>query len=222
LTSTALFAVLAAIGCGKQPADGPTAASGAVAVIDLDEVARRVGSDKRIADSITARQNALRQKLVELARSYNQQIDERRKSLPANEAGDGGVTLAAWQQQANASLNQVKQQAEQELANHRGRLVDEFRTQVKPAARRVAQRRGLSMIVTKNDSFVFDYASACDITNEVADELLAGAEAPAQATTASLTPGTTPALMAQGELSAAAPRSATTGDQAARPASLQR
>src|SRR5205085_12667759 len=81
---------------------------------------------------------------------------------------------ASWEQQANANLNQVKQQAEADLYNHRMQLVQKFRDQIKPVARRVAQERGLSVIVTRNDSVIYDYTSGSDITNPVVDELLAG------------------------------------------------
>lgn len=199
-------AVVGAAGCGWQSGGGATAGSGAVAVINLDEIAARLGSDKQIAESINKRQGALRQKLVELAQSYTQQIEEQRKALPADQAKQADVTVASWQQQANANLNQVKQQAAQDLANHRTRLMEQFREHVKPVARRVAQRRGLTVIVTKNDSVVFDYVSTAEITNEVVDELLANSAA------------TATAMSAAPPQAAAAPAS---GQQAARPEAPQ-
>jgi Skp family chaperone for outer membrane proteins len=165
-------------GCGRTSNEPSAASSAAVAVIDLDEIARRLGSDKQMADAINQRQSALRQKLVELAAAYNEQIAEQQKTLPADQADQAEVTLAAWQQQANDNLNQVRQQAELDLRNHQAQLIQQFRDSVKPAARRVAQARGLSVIVTKNDSVVFDYTAAADITDEVVDALLASSAAP--------------------------------------------
>ena len=174
----AALAIFACAGCGRggdgRQADG--AAGGAVAIIDLDEIARRVGSDQQIASAIAQRQSALSKQLVGLAKSYSAQIDEQKKKLTAEEPTNQ-VTLATWEQQANANLSQVKQRAEADLRNHRDQLVNQFRDQIKPIARRVAQERGLSVIVTKNDSVVFDYTAGADITDAVVDALLANAAA---------------------------------------------
>jgi Skp family chaperone for outer membrane proteins len=169
--------VLGAGGCNRQSADGPAATNG-VAVIDLDAIAHRLGSDKQIVESIAQKQTALSQQLVELAKSYNQQIADRKKTLEEAKPEESQVTLAAWQQQANDSLNKVKQQAAADLQKHRAQLVQQFRDQIKPAARRVAESRGLSVIVTKNDSVLYDFSASADITDAVVAELLAS-QAPA-------------------------------------------
>jgi len=162
-----------AAGCNRQPGVTEKASVGAVAVIDLDAIAQRLGSDKQIAESISKKQSSLSQQLVQLAKSYNQQIAERQKTLAEAPPDESKVRLANWQQQANASLNKVKQQAELDLQNHRARLVAQFRDEIKPIARRVAQARGLSVIVTKNDGVLYDFSPAVNITDAVVAELLA-------------------------------------------------
>ncbi len=178
MSLAAMLAACSLAGCGRHSGDDRSAsAAGAVAVIDLDEIARRLGSDKQMAEAIAQRENALSKQLVELAQSYSAQIAEQKAKLPANDQQQAGVTLASWQQQASASLNQVKQRATVDLQNHRVQMVQKFRDQIKPTARRVAQSRGLTVIVTKNDSVVFDYTSGVDITDAVVDELLASSTA---------------------------------------------
>jgi Skp family chaperone for outer membrane proteins len=183
LTGAICLNVMLVAGCNRQSASTPNASVGAVAVIDLDEIARRLGSDKQIVTSISQRQNSLSQQLVDLAKSYSQQIEEQKKKLAESGDKKGDVTLANWQQQANAKLNEVKQQAELQLQQHRATLVAQFREEIKPAARRVAQSRGLSVIVTKNDSVLYDFAPATDITDAVVAELQASRQqaAPAMA-----------------------------------------
>jgi hypothetical protein len=204
----ALLATSGLTGCGWQSGGGAaTSGGGAVAVIDLDEIARRLGSDRQIVQSVSQRQTALQKKLQELAQSYVQQIEDQRKTLPAEQAEQADVTVASWQQQANANLTQVKRQAEADLVSHRSRLMEQFREQVKPVARLVAQRRGLGVIVTKNDSVVFDYVSTADITAEVVDELLAHAAA-----------APTPVATQASPVSAAPAPAASAPQQAARPA----
>jgi Skp family chaperone for outer membrane proteins len=177
---------LPALGCNRQPAASEKPPVGAVAVIDLDAIAQRLGSDKQIAEAITQRQTSLSQQLVDLAKSYSKQIEEQKKTLAQAEE-QNKVTLATWQQQASANLAKVKQQAEADLQRHRAQLIASFREEIKPAARRVAQSRGMSVIVTKNDSVLYDFSPAADITDAVVADLLAHRTA-AQTSEAQATP----------------------------------
>ena len=72
--SVACLAVTLVSGCNRQSGTGETAAVGAVAVIDLDAIAQRLGSDKQIAEAISKRQTSLSQQLVDLAKRYNEHI----------------------------------------------------------------------------------------------------------------------------------------------------
>jgi Skp family chaperone for outer membrane proteins len=164
-----------AAGCNQSAST--TVPQGAVAVIDLDAIASRLGSDKQIVDSIAQRQTSLSQQLVDLAKSYTQQIEEKKKTLAETAPEQADVTVASWQKQANANLNKVKQQAEADLKKHQATLVAQFREQIKPVARRVAQKRGLSVIVTKNDNVLYDVAPGADITDEVIADLIAASPA---------------------------------------------
>jgi Skp family chaperone for outer membrane proteins len=198
-------------GCGQRGDNRQAAApAGAVAVIDLDEIARRLGSDKQIASAINQRHSALNQQLVNLAKQYSAQIEAEKAKLAGADAQQSEVTVASWQKQANAKLNQVKQQAAADLENTRLALMNDFRDHIKPAARRVAQARGLSVIVTKNDSVIFDYVSAADITDGVVDELMAHAQPAVVTPTSAATPAQATAPTPQ---AAAAPaQTATNGD----------
>ncbi|MBX3425388.1 MAG: OmpH family outer membrane protein [Pirellulales bacterium] len=178
VAAAAVLTVLAT-GCGRLGGDEPTARLGGVAVIDLDLIAARLGSDRQMVDAISRRESALNQQLAEIARSYSQQITEKKMSL-ADEPPQDGVTLATFEQAAAESLEQVKRQAVQDLSAHKAQLVRQFRDQLRPAARQVARERGLSIIVTKNDAVVYDFAGGVDITEGVIAALQAG------------TPSTTP------------------------------
>jgi Skp family chaperone for outer membrane proteins len=171
--AVACLSVTVLPGCNRQSGSTVPTTVGAVAVIDLDAIAQRLGSDKQIAEAITKRQTSLSQQLVDLAKRYNEQIAEQKKKLAETAPEQEQVTLATWQQQANANLSKVKQQAELDLQRHRAQLIAQFREEIKPAARRVAQSRGLSVIVTKNDSVLYDFAPAADITDAVIADLLA-------------------------------------------------
>jgi Skp family chaperone for outer membrane proteins len=184
LAAAACLATLGTMGCNRQP-PATVAKSPGVAVIDLDAIAHRLGSDKQIVDSISQKQSSLSQQLVELAKSYNQQIADRKKALEQEQPKPSDVTLAAWEQQANENLNKVKRQAAADLDKHRAALIQQFRDQIKPAARKVAESRGLSVIVTKNDNVLYDFSASADITDAVVAELLAARTASTAAAPAS-------------------------------------
>ena len=186
-----------AAGCNQSAST--SVPQGAVAVIDLDAIASRLGSDKQIVDSIAQRQTSLSQQLVDLAKSYNQQIEEKKKTLTEAPAEQADVTVASWQKQANANLNKVKQQAEADLKKHQATLIAQFREQIKPVARRVAQKRGLSVIVTKNDNVLYDVAPGADITDEVIADLIAASPVASAAAAKPLQAAAAPAEVAPAE-----------------------
>ncbi|MCA9257949.1 MAG: hypothetical protein KDA61_02060, partial [Planctomycetales bacterium] len=120
--ATTAFAL---IGCSR-PAEVPAAAVGSVAVIDLDAVAQSLGSDKQIAQSLSSRQSSLNDQLVKLANSYTEKL-EQQKQAASQSANGPQVELASWQQQASANLTKARQQVESDLAQHRAKLVAQFR-----------------------------------------------------------------------------------------------
>jgi Skp family chaperone for outer membrane proteins len=136
-----------------------------VAVIDLDRVAQQLGQDRHITQAIHTQQSLLQQQLQELAATYEQQLAQNRQK--AAEPGAGEVALASWQQQASANLGKARQELEAKLTAHRAQLVLQFREQIKPFAREAARSRGLSVIVTKNESVVYDFVDAVDISDDV-------------------------------------------------------
>lgn len=167
-----ILVVAACAGCG-QPTPQPPAArtpQGGVAIIDLDAVAARLGNDQQMLASISSKQAELNQHLAQTAQAYRKQLEAQRQP-PAPGGESEGVTLAAFEQAAQSRLDEARRQAETTMAAHQAELVRQFRNHVRPAARRVARERGLSIIITRNDSVVYDYVDAVDITDAVVAEL---------------------------------------------------
>jgi Skp family chaperone for outer membrane proteins len=140
------------------------------------------------------------------------QLEEVRKGLGEAPTQDEAKNFIRLQQTANLKFNQLKQEADAQLGQHRQRLIDDFRKDAKPIAEKVAKTRGFSTVVTKNDSFVFAYDEGVDITSEVIQ--LMSAEAPARpaARTAAKPEQQTASIPAQ---NAAAPAAAQSSSQPA-------
>jgi len=180
-----LSGLLLCVGCSEgkiaEPQAGVAADKkspitiGNVAVIDLDRVAHLLGQDKRITQALTAQQTKFQQQLRQLAESYREQLSKQNQSADAVPAGQGAasgaVQLASYQAQANTKLNQAQQQAGQKLALRKSELIKQFRDSIKPYAREAARKRGLSVIMTHNDSVIYDYAASVDITQDVVDSI---------------------------------------------------
>ena len=155
---------------------------GTVAVIDLNTVARRLGFDKQLTAAVQQRETSLNQQLATVKTSYEKQIAEQQRRFGAAPAPQQAQVLADMQKQAGVGLNQARQKAKQDLASHSTQLAEQFRDQVRPIAREIAREKGLSVIVTKNDSVLFDYDAAVDITDAVVQRI--------QTQPPSLAPGT--------------------------------
>lgn len=183
----------AVVGCNKS--ETPTAEApanpGAVAVIDLDEVARQLGRDIEMANSIKAAQKTLNERLAEVQIKYRDEFTKKKDELGEEPAEEELQSLQAFGQQANLQFNQVVQTAKNNLNKHRIGLISDFRKDAKPIAQEVAKEKGLNIIITKNDSVVFSYETAVDITDEVVAQMREkGYAAPPAARTAQQ-PGTT-------------------------------
>lgn len=145
--------------------------SGGVAVIDLDEVARLLGREMSIKQSLTVRENSLNQELETLRVSYANQINQRKQELPEQAAGGDLAQVQAFEQQALNKIQQARQQAQNDLNEQKRILINAFREEVKPVASKVAASKGLSLVVSKNESFLFAFDSAVDITKEVVAQM---------------------------------------------------
>lgn len=166
--------VLLAAGCNQSPSlekPAPNALAG-VAVIDLDEVARQLGSDKQIVTAIKQREAALNNKLSQMAKQYTAQFEKQKETLNAvPQEQESAVQLATFQQQVNQNYNNARAKAQQDLSAHRSDLIERFRNAVRPTAQKVAAKRGLKVILTQQESLIYDVASECDITEEVVSML---------------------------------------------------
>lgn len=153
--------------------------SGGVAIVDLDEVARRLGRDKEMVSSIQNTAGALNQQLQAAQQSALKQLNQIKSGLGETPTEEDTKKLIVAQRSANLQLNRLKQQAELRVGQTRQALVSKFRQDAKPVALKVAQQRGFTTVVTANDNVVFNFDENVDITDDVVK--LMSAEMPATA-----------------------------------------
>ena len=181
--------LLIAAGCGAgsrwsgeqpQPEQPAESRLSGVAVVDLDEVARQLGKDVKLVAAIKQGQESLNQQLRALQLSLREKYQQAARESEVRPAGgevpkeSQEVQLANLERQLNLQLNQARHSAQVELKTHQQRLIQQFRDEIKPVAQRVAAKRGLGVVMTKNDSLLLTFDNAHEITAEVVETLWAG------------------------------------------------
>lgn len=177
-TLTTVVAVVAAFSVGLTWSYFTSKPNGGVAVVDLDEVARKLGRDSEMVQSVKSQGDELNRRLVALQQDAVRQLQEIRAGLGDEPSPEEAQEFLRKQRNAQVNLNQIKQQAEVALGQHRQQLVSKFRQDAKPIAQKIAKEKGFTTVVTRNDSVVFSFDDAVDITSEVI--ALMSAEAPAR------------------------------------------
>lgn len=189
----ALFAVMvmaALAGCSQG------SKTGGVAVLDLDRVGNAVGWMEEINKSLQATDTELQNQVKQVVEGAQKSINDAKGSL-ANDAkltADqkkvlmDSRTLAELEPlpltkeqrdklmqtvaQANLVLQQAQQSYQQQMQQRRAALIVSYREKVRPIARRIAAKQGLSVVVVPSDALLYSDPTV-DITDKVIDELRA-------------------------------------------------
>ncbi len=169
-----VLALVSCLGCGSV-FDG--AKAGSVAIVDLDEIARRLGRDLQMNEQVAQREQAYNEQLVSIQSQIREQLAARSEALGETPTEAQKQELEKIPQQLAGELTQARHKARADVLHFRRRLVDHLREELKPVARQAAAERGLTIVMTKNDSVVFDVAPECDVTEAVIAKLQATATA---------------------------------------------
>lgn len=146
---------------------------GGVGVVDLDLVAKRLGRDLEMETSVQEKLTAINNKLTSLRNSLRRLYEERKESYGTEPTDEQKKELAAMQERMEVQLADAKRTGESELSVYKQALVNQFREQAKPVLKEVASSRGLSIVVPKNDGLLLSLDPAAEITDAVADKMLA-------------------------------------------------
>ncbi len=177
-TFSALFIILSITltGCDRGPFSGP---KGGVALIDLDDIAKRLGKDVAIVQELKDAGGPLSDQVNAAQKEYQAEFDRSKDSIGSRPSEADNQKLAELGNKLNVQLQQKQQQAQQELNAKRVALVNRFREEIKPVAMKIASRKGLGVVLLKSDMVVLGNEGGLDITDEVVAELIkSGAGSP--------------------------------------------
>lgn len=169
--SLALLVLLTLIlaGCDRASFSG---SKGGVALVDLDDVAKRLGRDVAIVRELKDAGGPLSDQLTAAQKDYQAQFDRSKDSIGPKPSEADNQKLAELARNLNAQLQQKQQQAQQELNNKRASLVMRFREELKPVALKIAARKGLGIVLVKSEMVVLANEPGLDITEEVVAEMI--------------------------------------------------
>lgn len=139
----------------------------AFAIVDLDEIARRLGKDDALRQALQLRQNQLTGNLTQVRDQYLEQARSLQQQLGDKPTPEDQKKLADAVNQMNAKLSDLRQQAAANLSQEQVALVQRFRGEIRPFAVTIAGQRGFATILIKNENLVFAYDPSSDITEEI-------------------------------------------------------
>ena len=159
--------VASLVGCGQT--SGPAAASsrGGMAVVDLDKVAVETGRDRQLAQSLELAQNSLNQQYAKKVESAREQLDAKKKGLGSTPSEEDQKEFALMQRSAESQLMQIQNKAKVDYEQYKQIQIAKFRQELKPITQEIAAKRGLSIVIPKNEGLLLSVDPGVDITDEV-------------------------------------------------------
>jgi len=159
-----LLLLFVTVGCGS---DKKQLAAGGVAVVNLKAVAVRLGRANNFQQAFQDKQADVKKQLEEFRKSLNDDYNRKVVAYGEQPTNEQKQELRTLQGQLTIKLNQQYTQLQQELKGFVQDKERQFREQIKPIARVIAQERGLSIVVNKDDNLILSFEAAVDITEDV-------------------------------------------------------
>jgi len=160
---------LTLVGCDRAPFSSP---KGGAALVDLDDVAKRLGRDVSIVQELKDASGPLKDQLTAAQKDLQAQFDRTKDAIRAKPTDTDSQKLADLGNNLNQQLQQKQQQAQQELNAKRASLVTRFREEIKPVALKIAVGKGLGVVLVKSEMVVLGSEQGLDITDEVVAEMI--------------------------------------------------
>lgn len=153
-------------GCG-QMSGSPAASRGGMAVVDLDKVAIDTGRDIRLNQSLETARNSLNETYSKSVESAKSIIDTKKKEFGEQPSDDEKKQLANMERNAVSQLSQIQNAAQAKYEQYKQTQIARFRNELKPIAQEIAAKRGLSIVIPKNEGLLLSVDPGVDITEDV-------------------------------------------------------
>lgn len=164
-TLVGALAILSA--CNNQPH------TGRVAILDIAVVSEKTGGTEKMGNQLKAMQAKYQADLSKLQSDLQAKISDRQKEFGKKPPTDEQrQEMSRMMGNAQREYNEAQAAASQAMQQEQAKLVLAFRDKIRPVARQVAESKGLSVILLKNEALVLDADPSLIITDAVVAELL--------------------------------------------------
>ena len=137
IAAISLLTVLTLAGCGHESSN-PN-----IAIINLSEVAEQTSQDEIIRQRAEEGRAELMAQLQQLAQGLDQQIAQEAEKAGPTPTPEQEAYLQQLNMQARARLNEAQAQAQGQAAQMEQQLINEFREEIMPIAKAIADERGM-------------------------------------------------------------------------------
>ncbi len=151
-------------------ASAANAQQGGVAVLDIDKVAQTMGVEDNVKNALAEIETNLNAQLRTIQTELQARFDNVRSQVGPQPTQDQAQQLAQINGQLTQQLTQSRTQAQSQLNAKQFELVTQFRDEVKPVALKIAESKGLSVVITPDQS-LFAFSESVDITEAVTAEM---------------------------------------------------
>jgi Skp family chaperone for outer membrane proteins len=138
-----------------------------MAVVDLDKVAAETGRDRQLAQSLELAQNSLNQSYQKTVESAKEQLNAKKKAQGSSPSEEEQKEFSQMERSAVTQLTQIQNKARAEFEQYKQVQIAKFRAELKPITQEIASKRGLSIVIPKNEGLLLSVDPGVDITDEV-------------------------------------------------------
>ena len=155
------------VGCGQSNGPAVATSRGGMAVVDLDKVAAETGRDRQLAQSLELAQNSLNQSYQKTVESAKEQLNAKKKANGSTPTEEELKEFSQMERSAVTQLSQIQKKALAEFEQYKQVQIAKFRAELKPITQEIAAKRGLSIVIPKNEGLLLSVDPGVDITDEV-------------------------------------------------------
>ena len=161
-------------GCQQS---NPISAAPVVAVVNLDQVADALGRKQAMETRLQEVDKELRQEITAKVRDIRGELQSAQKAAGAEPNAEKQNELRRLAAEARQRLQRVEIEAGRKAQATSLGLIRDFRSEVAPVAQRIAAGKGAKVALATNE-FLLWSDSSVDITQDVIEQMNAGADAP--------------------------------------------
>ena len=159
------------IGMGLIAACNQQAPSNSIGILDLGKISDETGNAEKIKSELQKIKTRLQQDLQSVQMNLQKNFQENQTKIGKTPTDEQRAQLGKMLAEAQQKLKMARSSAATELKNKQEELVIQLRDTVRPVANKIAQQRGMSIIMIRNDNLILGFDKKADITDAIIAEL---------------------------------------------------